>query len=235
MKKLISPLLCILFCISLIANAQEVTPKIIIEKYINAIGGEAAILDVKDIYMEFEGELQGNAMSLIMHKKLPNKYITIMNISGMGEVNKTIYDGIKGSVTAMGQEQVLEGEAAKELDAQSKIIGELEYLKDLEKLTYAGKEKIDGVECYVLKITNRLGEAVEYYAVESGLKIRQKNEIDSPMGKATLVIDYKDYKKVGNIMFPHSTKQDLGMVAFDLKIKEIKLNQSPEDSLFKVN
>jgi zinc protease len=231
MKKIIFP---VLFLFSVAVSAQEVTPKSVIEKYITAIGGQTAVAGIKDFYMEVEGSVQGQDMSMVVQKKLPNKLFTSVNVSGMGEVQKMVFDGIKGLSSSMGNEQVLEGEATKQLEAQSSIIGEIEYLKDLEKLTFEGTEVIDGQNCNVLTIQNAVGEAKEYYSIASGLKIRQINEMETPMGATTITIDYKDYKKVGDIMFPHTLKQDMGVMAMELTVKTIKMNQNLADSIFEV-
>jgi zinc protease len=232
MKKLVLPLLLV-FSVAVFAQ-ETTTPKMVIEKYLEAIGGQTAITGIKDFSMEVEGEVQGQSMSMIVKKKMPNKFSTIVTVGGMGEVNNTVFDGKKGKTVAMGQEQLIEGDDAKKLEAQASIIGEYAYLEDLGKLTYVGKEALDGVECHVIKIINAVGEAKEYYEVATGLKKRQINEGETPMGKMTITIDYADYKDVSGIKFPHSLKQDMGMMAFELKAKEIKVNSNLADTLFEV-
>ena len=90
------------------------------------------------------------------------------------------------------------------------------------------------MECHSIKIINATGEAKEFYEVVSGLKKRQINDAETPMGKMTITIDYADYKQVGSLKFPHSLKQDMGMMAFELKATDIKVNSGLEDSLFEV-
>jgi zinc protease len=231
MKKIFLP---VLFLVGFTTLAQEISPKQVIENYITAIGGAKAVSEIKDFSMEMEGEVQGQSMSMSVQKKLPNKFFTSVVVDGMGEVNKIIFNGTKGSVSQMGNEQILEGDEAKALEAQSNIIGELEYLKDLSKLSYEGKENVEGKDCHILKIINAMGEGFEYYDVESGLKIRQKNETESPMGKMTIVVDYKDYKEIDGVKFPHQLKQDMGMMAFDINVKSIKINQNLEDNIFEL-
>jgi hypothetical protein len=231
MKKLVLPLLLIS---AIAAKAQEITPKMVIDKYFDAIGGKTAIDDIKDFSMNLTADVQGQAMSMVVRKKMPNKFLTIVKIDGMGEVNNTVFDGVKGKMTQMGQDQLIEGEGAKALESQSNIIGELVYLTDLGKLTYLGKETLEGVECPKLKVLNAAGEAEEFYEVVSGLKKRQINEVESPMGKMKITIDYADYKQVGSVKFPHLLKQDMGMMAFELKASEIKVNSGLEDALFEV-
>jgi hypothetical protein len=231
MKKLVLPLLLIS---AIAAKAQEITPKIVIDKYFDAIGGKTAIDDIKDFSMNLTADVQGQAMSMVVRKKMPNKFLTIVKIDGMGEVNNTVFDGVKGKMTQMGQDQLIEGEGAKALESQSNIIGEVVYLTDLGKLTYLGKETLEGIECHKLKVLNAAGEAEEFYEVVSGFKKRQINEVESPMGKMKITIDYADYKQVGSVKFPHLLKQDMGMMAFELKASEIKVNSGLEDALFEV-
>lgn len=213
-------------------HAQDATPQSIIEKYLEVIGGQVAIAQVNDITMEMEGEVQGQKLSLLVQKKKPNKFLTSIIVDGMGEVNKIVFDGEKGFTSAMGAEKIIEGEDAKMFLSQSEIVGEVLYLTDLSKLELMGKETINDVECYVLKIKNAVGEAKEYYDVKTGLKIRQVNETESPMGKVTATTDYGNYKEVNGIKFPHKLKQDMGMVAFELEMREIKLNQNLADTIF---
>jgi zinc protease len=231
MKNLVLPLLLVF---SIATKAQETTPEMVIDKYLQSIGGKAAIDGIKDFSMDLTAEVQGQAMSMVVRKKMPNKFLTIVKVDGMGEVNNTVFDGVKGKMTQMGQDQIIEGDGAKALEAQSNIIGEVVYLTDLGKLSYLGKETIDGIECHKLKILNAAGEAEEFYEVISGYKKRQINEVESPMGKMKITIDYADYKQVGAVKFPHSLKQDMGMMAFELKATEIKVNSGLEDVLFEV-
>lgn len=231
MKKLVLPLL---FIFATAAKAQETTPKMVIEKYLQTIGGQKAIENIKDFSMDLTGEVQGQAISMSVKKKMPNKFITLVSIEGMGEINNTVFDGVKGKMVNMGQEQIIEGENAKSLEAQSSIVGEAAYLNDLGKLTYMGKEAVEGVQCHKLKILNAVGEAEEFYEVETGLKRRQINQMESPMGKMSITIDYEDYKEIGGVKFPHIMKQDMGMAAFGLKVKEIKVNSGLADTLFEI-
>ncbi len=231
MKNLFLPLLLVM---SIASKAQETTPKMVIDKYLESIGGKTAIDGIKDFSMDLTAEVQGQAMSMVVRKKMPNKFLTIVKVDGMGEVNNTVFDGVRGKMTQMGQDQIIEGEGAQALEAQSNIIGEVVYLTDLGKLTYVGKETIDGIECHKLKVLNAAGEADEFYEVISGYKKRQINEVESPMGKMKITIDYADYKQVGAVKFPHSLKQDMGMMAFELKATDIKVNSGLEDVLFEV-
>lgn len=214
--------------------AQDITAKNVIEKYINAIGGKEAIEAIEDITMKSSAEVQGQKMEILAQKKKPNKFLTIVSVDGMGEVNHMVCDGTKAKMTAMGQTQNLEGEALEALKSQNALIGELDYLNDESKLKLEGSETINGTDCYKLTISTVAGNVTEYYAKDSGLKVRQIVTSNSPMGEMTVTIDLSDYKDVGGVKLPHKMKQDMGMMAFDLNMDEIKVNSGLADVLFTV-
>lgn len=227
-----SILVSILILFSRVVFAQDPMPKDVIVRYLDAIGGQDRLNSVKDLTMEVNGDVQGQSMQMTIKKKAPNKFSTIINVDGMGEVNKTIFDGKKGIVSGMGQEQKLEGETAKSLEAQSEIFGEMVYLKDPSKLTFGGKEKINDEECYIITMETAMGKSKEYYSATSGLKVRQITDAETPMGKTTITIDYSDYKAANGVLFPHTMKQDMGMFAMELKLKSLIINSGLEDSDF---
>lgn len=241
MRKIIFPILLLMSFVSRsqeskVSGEKETSPKSIIEKYLGAIGGQNVVEKIKDFSMEIEGDIQGQTLNMLMQKKIPNKLFTLVNLDGTGEINKTIFNGTKASVSTIGQaEQIVEGEDTKVFLTQSSIIGEIEYLADTSyKMTFLGKETIDSIDCNVIKIRNGAVEVVEFYDANSGLKIRQKSEIQSQMGKTSVVIDFKDYKIVSDIKFPHLLKQDMGVIVLDLKVKTIRINQNLDDSIFEV-
>lgn len=241
MRKIIFPILLLMSFVSrsqetTVSGEKETSPKSIIEKYLAAIGGQNVVEKIKDFSMEIEGEIQGQTLNMLMQKKNPNKLFTLVKLDGTGEINKTIFNGTKASVRTIGQaEQIVEGEDTKVFLTQSSIIGEIEYLADTSyKMTFLGKETIGSIDCNVIKIRYGAVEVVEFYDANSGLKIRQKSEIQSPMGKTSVVIDFKDYKIVSDIKFPHVLKQDMGVIVLDLKVKAIRINQSLDDSIFEV-
>jgi zinc protease len=67
--------------------------------------------------------------------------------------------------------------------------------------------------------------------VKSGLKVRTV----STQGEATVTIDSGDYKEVGGIMFPHTSKIAAGPQNIEAKTTEIKINSGIADDTFKVD
>ena len=122
------------------------------------------------------------------------------------------------------------GVELKEAVDEKGVIPQLNYTSK----EYIGKGKVGNEDSYRLKVTFPSGRvSVQHYSTKSGLLLQEETtskqgEVDSPV-----TIDYKDYRKVGNIMLPFNkiTSQD-GQI-FDMKYFEIKINEGVTDADFK--
>lgn len=209
----------------------DITGEQVIEKYIEAIGGRVALMKVKDIQKTAEMSMQGQKLSLVTMQKAPNKYKESMTMQGM-VVQQQTFDGTKGAVSGMQGSKTLEGEELKALAEQAVLFSELTYGKTGYKLEVKGIENINDSDAYKVKITSPSGEKLtQYFDVKSGLKVRTV----STQGEATVTIDSGDYKEVGGIMFPHTSKIAAGPQNIEAKTTEIKINSGITDDTFKVD
>ena len=55
------------------------------------------------------------------------------------------------------------------------------------------------------------------------------------MGMTKITQDFSDFRVVKGVKFPFKTKQDMGIMNFELTVKAIKININPSDDLFFVN
>lgn len=75
----------------------------------------------------------------------------------------------------------------------------------------------------------------EYYAVDSGLKMRTSIVEKAGEQQVTVIRDYGDYKPVSNILFPHKLTIKGAMPApLDAVVTSINVNGQVSDDLFKV-
>lgn len=231
MKK-ISIVLAALF-VSTVSFAQ--TADEVIANYVKAVGGSDAIAKIKDFSMTMTGEIQGQSLEVLIQKKPTNKFLQTVSIVGMGEVQKQVCDGVKAQVGGMqGSQDITEPEKVKAIAMQSYIVPEANYAAIGAKVTYAGKEKIGGVDAHKLEITVGEVKMAEYYDAISGLKIRQAITAETPMGTQTITSDYSDYKEVSGVKFAHKLNQDLGMAQLALTASKVQANTNLADALFEI-
>jgi hypothetical protein len=85
-----------------IAIPEGVTAKNVIDKYIEAIGGEDKVMAINSVMITSSAKVQGIAITAIDKMATPNKMAKV--ISGMGQVfQKVIFDGKKGYQEVQGR------------------------------------------------------------------------------------------------------------------------------------
>jgi hypothetical protein len=103
-------------------------------------------------------------------------------------------------------------------------------------LELAENELVNGVDCYKVLIKDAKGKIKsDYFAVDSGLKMRTSMVEKSGEQEVTIIRDYGDYKPVSNILFPHKLVIKGAMPApLDANVKSINVNSQVSDDVFKV-
>ena len=219
--------------ISTLSFAQ--TAEEVVGNYVKAVGGIEAIAKIKDLTMTMTGEAQGASLEIVIQKKPSNKFIQTVNVTGMGEVSKTVCDGTKAQIGGMqGSQDVTDAAKVKSISMQAMIIPEAEYVAAGAKLVLVGKEKVGEEDAY--KISVEVGETklTEFYSVVSGLKLRQIITAETPMGNQTITSDYSDYRIVSGVKLPYKMSQDLGMMQLALTASKIEANTNLADALFEI-
>lgn len=211
-----------------LAPAPEgVTAQGVLQSYIKAIGGERAILAIKDYQTKAELKVQGMALAMNTTFKKPNlmKSETLM---GETAVQTQVFDGTKAKISGMGGEQLLEGEEAAEVAVQAKMFPELAYEQMGVNMSLEGIKKMNGKDCYVIKLDGAgFNNVVEYYDVESGLKVATETDASSFI--------YKDYTEVEDVLFPFTTQLSAGGQQMELKVTSVEVNTGVSNTYFAID
>lgn len=207
----------------------------IIEKYVQAIGGKAAIEKQTSRVSKgtFELPAFGASGTAEIFEKAPNKTASVINIAGFGVVQEG-YDG----KTAWSQDPQsgLREKAGAEL-ASAKL--DAEFLKPIRikqlypKLVVKGKDKVGDKEVYVVEATP-VESSVEtwYFDTQTGYMLRQDAERESPQGKQPIQVYLDNYKDVDGIKLPFKIHQVTPAFTIDIKIDEVKHNVAIDDAKF---
>lgn len=207
----------------------------IIDKYVQAIGGKAAIEKQTSRVSKgtFDLPAFGASGTIEIYEKAPNKSVTIVNVSGFG----VIQDGFDGKVGwSQNPQEGMHEKAGAEL-ASAKL--DSEFHKDIKfkqlfpKLTVKGKDKVGDHEVYVVEATP-VESAVEtlYFDAQTGLLLRRDTVRDSPQGSQAIQAFLDNYKEVDGIKLPFTLKQVTPQFTIDLKLEEIKHNVAIDDAKF---
>jgi zinc protease len=214
--------------------ATDVTAQKVIQDYLKALGGKDKLKEVKDISMNMTASVQGMTIDAVTYRKSPDKFYSALSMGG-NVLQKQVFDGTRGKVTAMGGAQEITGDDLTQMKYQATMNIELFYEELGFELELAGMEMIEGAQAYKLIITNPMGKAsTEYFDANSGLKLRSVVSQDTPMGPMTSVSDFMNYKEFGGLMFPTEMTQTAGPQTITMKVSSVEVNTGLGDDVFKI-
>jgi zinc protease len=209
-----------------------VTPKTVIDAYTKALGGEKALLAVKDVKIKFNTEIQGRAMSLETMHKAPNKYAMSFNM-GVMTLQKQTYDGTKGKQSGLEGKKEITGEELEELKSEAIMNPEMQYEKMGHKLNLKGIEAINGSDAYILEVVSPSGKkSTEWYDVASGLKVKSSTTTTTQGQTITQVTEFGDYKDYSGVKYPGSVSITGTPMPLKLKLESVEVNKGISDSAF---
>ncbi|MCH7964762.1 MAG: hypothetical protein IH852_12585 [Bacteroidetes bacterium] len=212
---------------------EGLTANDVIYNYLEAIGGKEKFSIVEDRTTIMRGEIMGQNLSIVIKQKAPNK---LKQSIRSGEMKQTIlYDGTKGVMIIGDKNTEIDNKELEKLKMQAAM----NFLLDPEaygvSLELTGIETVDSTDCYKIELTSEVGTNwVQFYSIDSGLKIKEVKEIETTQGSFQQETFYGDYKEVDGLKFPFKIKQSFGMQTIEMNVSSIKLNMGLKDSVFEI-
>ncbi len=204
-----------------------VSAQSILADYIDAIGGQDAINAIRSLEVSYNADFMGNELEAIsINTAEEQKQIVKMG----GNVLATVIVNASGAkVEQMGNSMDLPPEMAADMQAVIGIIPELKMMEN-ESITVSGIEEIDGQSAYALEMKGQSTTITTYYAVESGLKLKQTTVTEMMGQTQTQDSNYNDYKRFGSLLIPYSTSVPLGPQSVDATLGYVKINGEAVDT-----
>ncbi len=204
----------------------SVTADKVFSKYIDAIGGKEAVNDIESMVMLAQAEIQGMKLDLEMKRTTDGKMNQSVSMGG-NVMNKQVFNGETGYVMAQGQKMPYNEEQIAMAKTDAQLFPELT-VGDAE---VTGMENVNGEDAYVVSIDEN---NKNYYAVESGLKIKSVKTVSQGGQTMTIPTGYSDYQEVKGVKFPFMISQSMGPQSFEFKVSEILVNEGISEEDFKV-
>ncbi len=209
-----------------------VTAQSVIEKYITAVGGKAAVDGLKSMSAEIGTSMQGMDIKITQKVVSPDKFLMSVVVPTMGEVQRIAINGNKGSMTQGGQSQDLPAEALASFADQTNLQADYYPEKFGYTITLKGIEKVEGKDCYVVEKVKGTTKAVVYFDKETNLPLKEVKTSDEGQ-QTSIFADYKEVKGGNGFKAPHSIKSQSAMGNQEMKIQKIEANTTIKDSEFK--
>jgi len=214
-------------------SEESVSAANVIFDYLNATGGKEELKKLNSIKATFTMSFMGRDFEGTDIKMAPNKHYTEVKMGEM-KVMQSSFDGTKGYQAQMGQKKELDEKEIKEAQDEKALIPQLFYITNDYQTSYLGMGKVGEEDAYKIKITKPSGKvSVEFYSVKSKLLLHEESTSTEGGNETTVMTDYSNYKKVGNITLPYTITQTVGEQEFAMNISEVKINEGVTDADFK--
>ncbi len=205
----------------------------IIEKYTQALGGEAAIQKIETLVES--GALDApsrNAHSKIeIYRKAPNKILTIVH--GQRGDSLQGYNGTIAWQQRGGEAEELTGDDLVRARDSAAFSPGLNLKRNYRKLEVKDISKIDRHDAYRISASRNGGSPDQYYFdAQSGLLLRISTEIESPLGAIPQDTDYEEYREVSGVKVPFLIRVVRSDGVTIYKWDRIQANVSVGDSRF---
>ncbi|MDQ3012890.1 MAG: c-type cytochrome [Acidobacteriota bacterium] len=221
----------------------------ILEKYVQALGGRAAIGKITSRATKLtllrpklvNGGTPAAAMiaraeswPMEIYLKAPNKYLAV--ITSPDGVIQQGFNGVTGWVKSANGQREMNSEELAQLKRQADLYKELKLKEQYASLNVTGREKVGEREAYVIeaKALDRRAEKL-FFDVQSGLLLRRVVLTETLIGLNPEQTDFQDYREVAGVKLPFiitTTYLDDNHLGTAHRLIEIKHNVPVDDAKF---
>ena len=184
----------------------------VLAKYIEATGGEAAYKALRTRKITGTIEFVGAGISgdLEIWQQAPDKMKTVLNLENVGTVEQGTDGQTAWERNPITGDRLLDGTEKAAFLRQAAFNADLMTAELFDKVETTAKEDVDGTPCYVVVLTPAEGEPeTRYYEVESGLMLKSKQTVETPMGAIPVESLVSDYREVDGIKVPFKSTEKL--------------------------
>jgi photosynthetic reaction center cytochrome c subunit len=214
-------------------NAALPKPEELLDKYLAAIGGAAAVEKISSRVQK--GKLMafgGQTFPADVYSKAPDKRVSIMHLQGGDSV--TAFDGQRGWLSVPGRPAHMmsasENDSAR-LDADLHFPAHVKTL--YPKFKVESGEKIDGHETYLVEGREEGRPPLRlYFDTQTALLLRLVRYAQSPLGLNPTQIDYADYREADGVKVPFRWTLSRPGNRFTIQVDEMKQNVPVDDAKF---
>jgi len=211
--------------------ANQPTPDQLLDRYVQALGGEKAIKAISSRVMEGTATFFGHEVDVEIFNKTSQRVSYMHTANGD---NVTAFNGHEGWLASPGR-PLMEMHGG-ELDA-ARMDADLQHALHLKQNYSEFKpdqpEKIAAHDTYQVLASNPNQPPVRlYFDKESGLLLRLVHYADSPLGLNPTRIDFDAYSAVDGVQVPHRWTVARPSGQFTIQAKEIRQNVPISDDKF---
>ncbi|HEX3101835.1 MAG TPA: serine hydrolase domain-containing protein, partial [Pyrinomonadaceae bacterium] len=224
----------------------ESAPKMAIDelmqKAIEAAGGEANIRKVTTRVMEFDMDLESQGVQAhgTSYAKAPNRSAGETTFTALGKTIGTeweFFDGTKGEdALSFAPTDKYSGKRLEDIRIGSDLYAMLNWKTAFKKVEVIGTAKINGEDAWIVSFESEKGTPYrEYYSTKTFLALRRDGLIASSTSDQQIPyqVTFTDYRDVDGLKLPFKTiNNNIANGNIVTTVKSIKHNVPIDDSVF---
>ena len=204
----------------------------ILEKYVTALGGSAALQKIKTRVEKGSADIGGKQFPIDVYAEAPDKRVSVMHLPNGESV--TAFNGSVGWLSVPGRPthwmSSTEAEGAH-LDAEFYL--PLRIKQIFSEVKVGGQEKIEGKDTtLVLGIREGKPPVKFYFDTASGLLVRVLRYADTALGLNPTQIDYADYRDADGVKIPYRWTIARPSGRFTIQVEQVQQNAAIDASRF---
>src|SRR5215831_13226461 len=209
----------------------------IINKYVTAIGGQAAIDKIKSRSMKGTiAGANGQTMSYESNQSGPDKAYEMFK-TGQGTMERAINGNTGWEKNPQGVHELTGGQFTQ-IRQQSSLFRNLRLKEQYTRMRVVGRDKVGDRDAIIINAATADNQQERlYFDAENGLLLRRMTFLRTMVGVIPQQADFLDYRDVDGVKFPFTvvtSSLNVGSPISTTKLDEIKLNPAVDDSKFKM-
>lgn len=207
-------------------------PEDLLDKYLAAVGGSAALEKVKTRVENGTITAFGNKQFPVeIYSKAPDMRVSVTHFA-QGE-SVTAFNGTVGWLQVPGRVHMMNPQESAEARIDADLMFAADVSKTYAKFSTKEGEPIDGHETWLVIGRNEGQPPLRLYLDQkTGLLLRMERYLDSPLGYNPTQIDYADYRESGGVKIPHKWTVARPNNRFTIQVSEVQDNVPVDDSKF---
>ena len=201
----------------------------VLDKYIQAIGGKAAIEKLTSRIIKGSLVAPGGNAPIEIYEKSPNKFLVIIN-SPVSGVSQNGFNGAEAwSQNSQRGLREMSGPEVENFKREYDLHKEIKLKELYPRMTVKSREKIGDREAYVVEAVTGDGvsEAM-FFDVGTGLLVRR----DVTLQGTTIQGYLEDYREMDGVKLPFTIRRTRADFSFTYKFDEVIHNVAIEDAKF---
>jgi hypothetical protein len=233
---MIKRLMVFIAAAGVMAAAELPSAEQVLSRYVEVTGGAAAYENVKTQRSSGTIEFKGMGLKAKVQTfvALPNNSSTTLDLGGLGQMRSGVKDGVAWELSPMQGPRLLEGQEREFTLRTTRLDAPIKWKELYKKVTVEAAEEVEGKSCFRLVAEPVSGGNAEtsWYDVETGLLVKSRITLTSPMGEVPFETVMAEYRDAGGFKVPYKLTQRAGPQELETVIDVIEWNVTPAEGQF---